>query len=59
MMKSAIMQLDESIGSISREKPKLQKHINELVAKQIAARNTILDLKSEIDGILEQEKEAR
>lgn len=57
-IKTAILNLDNNIRNVSREKPKLRKHIDNLENNKQKLIEEIQNIKSEIDGIYNQNKEA-
>lgn len=57
-IKVAIQNLDKNIKNVSREKPRLRKHIDELEKKSQSLLEEIQTIKSEIDGIYTQNNEA-
>lgn len=54
----AIESLDSNIKNVSREKPKIREHIGELEDNKQSTIEEIQDLKSEIEGIYNQDREA-
>ena len=57
-IKTAIKNLDANIESVTREKPKLRKYIDELEVEQQSLRENEKKLKTEIDSIYEQNQDA-
>jgi DNA repair exonuclease SbcCD ATPase subunit len=57
-IKTAIIKLDANIESVTREKPKLRKYIDELEVEQQKLRENEKRLKIEIDSIYEQNQDA-
>lgn len=57
MIRTAIANLDKSIESVTRERPKLRTFISALEQDQQKKREEIETLKAEIDGIYQQEDE--
>lgn len=57
-IKTAILNLDNNIKNVSRERPKLRKHIDNLENNKQKLIEEIQNIKSEIDGIYNQNKEA-
>ncbi len=58
MIKAAISNLDKNIESVTRERPKLRKFIDGLEQDRQKLREEIANIKAEIDGIYNQNKEA-
>ena len=58
-LKKSIIELDESIGEVEKERPKLKKYLNELKEERDLVKKKIQEDKNIIDGIYEQESEAR
>lgn len=57
-IKTAILNLDNNIKNVSRERPKLRKHIDKLENNKQKLIEEIQNIKSEIIGIYNQHKEA-
>lgn len=58
-LKESIVQLDQSVSKVDRERPQLAQYLSELQEQQVAAKNRVQQLKSEIDGIIEANETAR
>jgi hypothetical protein len=58
MIKTAIVNLDKNVENVTRERPKLRKFIDGLEQERQKLREEIANLKAEIDGIYNQNKEA-
>lgn len=59
MIKASITNLDKSIANVTRERPKLRAFIDGLVQEREQKREAISSLEIEIDGIYNQEQEAK
>ncbi|RGC53347.1 DUF3732 domain-containing protein [Absiella sp. AM29-15] len=59
MIKTAIEKLDANIKNVSKEKPKLRKHIDGLEKRRQQIKEEIQKIKYEIDGIYNHNKEAK
>lgn len=57
-IKRAIKNLDYNISSVTREKPKLRKYIDELESKRQSLKEKEKALKSEIDGVYAENQDA-
>lgn len=59
MIKASITNLDKSIANVTRERPKLRAFIDGLIQEREQKREAISSLEIEIDGIYNQEQEAK
>lgn len=57
-IRNAIIQLDDKLSSVTRERPHLRKHIDSLVKKRQQLREQAEAIKLEINAIYEENKEA-
>ena len=56
-IRNAIKKLDDRIRNVTREKPKLRKYIDELIDNKSTLLNQTNNLRAEIDGVYEQNKD--
>lgn len=59
MVKASILNLDKAIANVTREKPRLQEFITGLEQERQRKQEEISNIKSEIDGIYEQQEESQ